>query len=136
MPIQEIWIKTNLPQGDLQLLTSCNASGVLRLTQSRYGIDQTTYFRDTVFGNLTWHATDDKEIAYANFKIVTQGHDRGTFRLKISYKPSWESGQNNYTTGLHWGNAVNVIQDHSLIGKTLTLYEASGEPYDYLIDIR
>ncbi|MGE4267058.1 MAG: hypothetical protein AB7F25_06455 [Deferribacterales bacterium] len=136
MPTKEVWIKTNLPEGDLQLLTSCNASGVLRLTQSGYGIDQTTYFRNTVFRNLAWRAIDGKEMARAKFKIFIHGNDRGTFTLEISYKPSWESGQNNYTTGLHWGDAVNVIQDHSLIGRTLTLYEVNNEPYDYLIDIR
>ncbi|HIF9462947.1 TPA: hypothetical protein ACX6SH_003523 [Photobacterium damselae] len=136
MSIHEMWIKTNLPQGDLQLLTSCHPSGVLRLTQSHYGIDQTTYFRNTVFGNLSWRLIDDKEMARANFKIVTQGNDRGVFGLNISHKPSWESNQNNYTTGLHWGDAVNVIQDHSLVGKTLTLYKARNESYDYLIEIQ
>lgn len=136
MSKHELWVKTDLPLGDLQLLTSCNASGVLRLTQSSYGIDQTTYFRNTVFGKLTWDSINGKEMASAKFKIFTQGIDRGVFNLDISYKQSWESNQNNYTTGLHWGDAVNVIQDHSLVGKTLTLYEALNEDYDYLIDIQ
>lgn len=136
MSINEVWIKNNLPRGDLQLLTSCHPSGVLRLTQSSYGIDQTTYFRYNVFDNLTWRLIDNKEMASANFKIVTQGNDRGIFRLEISHKESWESNQNNYTTGLHWGNAINVIQDHALVDKTLTLYKASNESYDYLIDIQ
>lgn len=135
MSIDEMWVKTNIPPGDLQLLTTCNASGVLRLTQSRYGIDQTTYFKDTVFGNLTWRIIDGKEMASANFKIITHGIDKGIFRLNISHKLEWESEQGNYTTGLHWGSAVNVVKDHSLVGKTLTLYRASEEGCDYLIDI-
>ncbi|MEO3684063.1 hypothetical protein ABHN84_17465 [Shewanella vesiculosa] len=129
------WIKRNIPEGDLQLLTTCNASGVLRLTQSNYGIDQTTYFRNNVFNSLTWIVTDGKEMASATFKLETNGQDRGLFRLNLSHKPSWEAEQSNYTTGLHWGTAIGVIQDDSLIGKTLTLYEAIDEGYDYLITI-
>lgn len=135
MSLNEKWVKNNLPQGDLQLLTTCNASGVLRLTQSNYGIDQTTYFRNLVFGQLSWHSIDNKEMASAIFKLETNGQNRGQFRLELSHKPSWESEQNNYTTGLHWGSAVSVVQDHSLVGKTLTLYEAIGESYDFLIKI-
>jgi hypothetical protein len=135
MALSEKWIKTNLPEGDLQLLTNCNASGVLRLTQSGYGIDQTVYFRDTVFRHLNWYSVDQKEMASAIFNLETNGQNRGNFTLDLSHKPSWESEQNNYTTGLHWGNATNHIQDPSLIGKTLTLYQATGESYDYAIKI-
>lgn len=136
MSLHEVWEKADLPRGDLQLLDTCHASGVLRLTQSNYGIDQTTYFRQTVFANLVWCPTNNKEMASANFKLVIDGQDRGVFRLELSHKPSWESNQNNYTTGLHWGAALGVIQDDRLVGKTLTLYEAHNEPYDYQIEIR
>lgn len=136
MSFQEVWIKNNLPQGDLQLLSESNASGVLRLTQSNYGIDQTTYFRNEVFSNLYWHTVDNKEMASACFNIVVDGIASGVFKLNISHKPSWECDQNNYTTGLHWGDATHIIQKQHLIGKMLTLYKAIDEDYDYLIDIR
>ena len=54
---QLIWLKPNLPKGDLQLLTQGHASGVLRLTQAGYQVngqtmeDQTTYFPAS---NLCW----------------------------------------------------------------------------------
>lgn len=136
MSLKELWIKNNLPQGDLQLLSESNPSGVLRLTQSNYGIDQTTYFRNIVFSNLSWHNIDNKEMASAYFSIVVDGISSGIFKLSISHKPSWECDQNNYTTGLHWGDATYIIQKPHLIGKTLTLYKAIDEDYDYLIDIR
>ncbi|MFW1954493.1 hypothetical protein ACG91D_02675 [Acinetobacter guillouiae] len=132
----EVWKKENLPTGDLQLLENSNASGVLRLTQASYKIDQTTYFRNQVFYNLNWQPIDGKEMASANFKLVINGKNHGTFYLEISHKPSWESNQNNYTTGLHWGTALSSVQNSSLIGKTLTLYQATNESYDFLIDIR
>lgn len=108
----------------------------MRLTQSDYGIDQTTYFRNIVFGDLIWNHIDSKEMTDARIKIVILAEEKGVYTLEISHKSSWESNQNNYTTGLHWGNAVNVIRDHALIHKTLTLFKATGENYDYLIDIR
>jgi hypothetical protein len=135
MSLSEKWVKDDLPLGDLQLLTTCRPSGVLRLTQSNYGIDQTTYFRNSVFGHLSWNPVAKKEMTNAIFKLEINGQSRGEFRLELSHDPLWESNQNNYTTGLHWGDATSVIQDHSLFGKTLTLYEATGESYDYLIKI-
>ncbi|WP_233964673.1 hypothetical protein [Pectobacterium versatile] len=135
MSLQQVWVKTNLPAGDLQLLTTCHPSGVLRLTQSGYGIDQTTYFRNDVFGDLAWNLIANKEMANANFRLKVNGVDVGVHNLEISHKASWESNQDNYTTGLHWGNATNLVQDDSLIGKNLILYKATGEGYDYLIEI-
>ena len=99
MSLNEKWVKNNLPLGDLQLLTTCNASGVLRLTQSDYEIDQTTYFRDVVFGHLSWNPVDKKEMANAIFRLETNGQNRGEFRLELSHDPLWESNQGNYTKG-------------------------------------
>ncbi|WP_123435432.1 hypothetical protein [Pseudomonas brassicacearum] len=136
MSLHKVWEKVNLPRGDLQLLDTSHASGVLRLTQSDYGIDQTNYFRHVVFVRLAWYPIDDKEMASANFKFLINGQDCGVFRLELSHKPSWESNQRNYTTGLHWGAALGVIQNEQLIGKTLTIYDARNEAYDYQIEIR
>ncbi|WP_082334011.1 hypothetical protein [Pseudomonas syringae] len=135
MPLVKVWEKENLPQGDLQLLTGSNASGVLRLTKSNYGIDHTTYFRNIVFAKLNWLPVNGKEMASANFKLVINGRPSGIYRLELSHKPSWESDQRNYTTGLHWGNAVSVIRIAGLVGKTLTMYESQSESYEYQLDI-
>lgn len=136
MPLNQVWIKQNLPAGDLQLLKTCHASGVLRLTQSNYGIDQTTYFRNNVFFKLNWVPVHGKEMASANFKIITHGIDRGDFLLEISHKPSWEANQDNYTTGIHLSPISHIIQDQALIGKDLYLFNAQGFNYDYLIEIK
>lgn len=135
MPMVKVWEKERLPLGDLQLLTDSNASGVLRLTKSNYGIDHTTYFRNSVFAKLNWYSVDGKEMASANFNLVIEGQPSGIFRLELSHKPSWESNQRNYTTGLHWGSAVDVIKIEGLVGKTLTMYEAQNENYEYQLNI-
>jgi hypothetical protein len=123
-----VWRKNSLPKGDLQLLSQGHSSGVLRLTQSEYSvngslIDQKSYFRDVVFSHLNWQPIDGKEMATAQFTLCIQGESKGLFNLEISHKPSWESGQNNYTTGLHWGGATIHIQQNCLIGKDLILSE-------------
>jgi len=135
MPLQKIWEKVNLPRGDVQLLQNSNASGVLRLTQSNYSIDQTVYFRHQIFAHLPWIATQGKEMTKAAFDLVIGGKSCGVFNLEISHKDSWESNQDNYTTGLHWGAALKYVQDENLIGKTLTLYAAQGESFQFRIEI-
>lgn len=135
MSIQQVWQKENLPPGDLQLLEASHASGVLRLTQANNQIDQTTYFRNVVFSQLNWINIHGKEMASANFNLVIDGKVTGIFNLDISHKPSWESNQSNYTTGLHWGQALPHIKNDALIGKTLILYKADKEPFDYQINI-
>jgi hypothetical protein len=135
MAIVEVWSKSNLPVGDVQLLENSHASGVLRLTQADYGIDQTTYFRDQIFAELAWYPIDGKEMANASFRIITENIDHGIFNLAISHKPSWESQQNNYTTGLHWGDALGIVQNIALVGKKLSLYKVTDDTYDFLIKI-
>ncbi len=135
MSLVKVWEKKNIPRGDLQLLTESNASGVLRLTQAGNGIDQTTYFRNNVFAKLNWQPVNGKEMAEASFNLVIQGVPSGMYSLELSHKPSWESDQGNYTTGLHWGNAVALIKIQDLIGKTLTMYKAQDETYQFQLDI-
>jgi hypothetical protein len=134
-----VWKKNNLPQGDLQMLDQGHSSGVLRLTQAGYVnngrvINQTDYFRNDVFSSLQWRATDGKEVAMARFTLIIGSNQVGTFNLNISHKPSWESGQNNYTTGLHWGDVTPHIQREELVGKDLTLYKVNADNFTISID--
>ncbi len=138
----EVWSKPNLPKSDLQFPgASGNATGVLRLTQAKFEvagavIDQTTYFRKIVFGSLKWAASSGKETAQAQFTLTIAGVIVGTFDLMLSHKAAWEAGQGNYTTGLHWGAALPLINDASLVGRELRLYApaAPGAPYVISID--
>lgn len=130
-----LWVKPKLPRGDLQLLKTCNASGVLRLTQAGMNMDWTTYFRNSVFGKLQWRMLGGKEVSHANFKIVLNGVDHGQHVLKISHKPSWESNQSNYTTAIHWGD-FKEIKDWRLFGKALYLSRGEdNESYDFIITV-
>lgn len=136
-----IWEKPKLPEGDLQLLTQGHISGVLRLTQAKFKtdgavIDQTTYFRKNVFGALAWAAgSKGKEVATGKFALVISGVYLGSFNLSISHKAAWESGQGNYTTGLHWGEATPLIRKPELVGRTLRLYRPAASEAPFVIEI-
>lgn len=124
-----VWQKTNLPASDVQRQPG-NVTGGLRLTQARWSvadrlINQTTYFRNDVFGKLTWREWKSQpfsERTEADFDVYILGQSYGLHQLAISHKPSGEAGQNNYTTILHWGELGATIRMLNLTGKTLSLY--------------
>jgi len=138
-----LWQKRNLPASDVQR-QSGNVIGGLRLTQADWKvsgnpIDQTTYFRNTVFGHLLWQTWKTKpfnEKAETNFDVYLLGKNYGTHRLMISHKPSGEAGQRNYTTILHWGNLAETIRRLNLVGKTFNLYSPpKGQAEPFVIEV-
>jgi HKD family nuclease len=124
-----LWQKTNLPASDAQRQKG-NVTGGLRLVQAKWKvldsfIDQTTYFRNEVFGNLNWSVWKEKpysERAEADFDVYLLGQSYGIHQLMISHKPSGEAGQHNYTTILHWSDLAETIHELNLVGKTFNLY--------------
>lgn len=137
-----IWRKRLVPS-DVQSQTG-NPTGGVRLTQAQFvtpagaRIDQTTYFRNTVFGGLPWtvgRRHPYREDASAWFRLRVRGQDWGVHQLRISHKPSGESGQNNYTTILHWGDLGGRVADASLAGVLLTLHAPASKGDPYLIEI-
>ena len=97
-----------------------NVTGGLRLTQagwevSENPINQTTYFRDDVFGHLEWSEWKIKpysEIAEADFIIEILGKSYGAYRLAITHKPQRRSS----TRKLHYDFALGRFsRDNSAI---------------------
>jgi len=138
---QLVWSKPNLPRSDLQL-NAANAPGVLRLTQAGYKvnghvIDQTTYFRNTVFSSVNWHHDHaaGKDVAVAPISLVIAGVQVGNFDLPLSHKPAWAAAQGNYTTGLHWADATVHIRKSGLIGRDLNLYLPTSVGGKFVIEI-
>ncbi len=138
-----VWQKNNLPASDVQRQAG-NVTGGLRLTQAKWKvgddlIDQTTYFRNDVFGNLAWRewrSSPYSERTEADFDVYILEKNYGLHQLAISHKPSGEAGQNNYTTILHWGDLGNTIRALNLVGKTFSLYAPpDGEIEPFTIQI-
>lgn len=138
-----LWEKPNLPESDLQLLAHSGNPGVLRLTQAKFEvnghrIDQRTYFRNTVFGNLAWVVDPNdpgKEMTNVSVSLVISGVNLGEFELRMSHKPAWAAGQGNYTTGLHWDDAVEHIRKPNLKGRTFRLFAPSLPHGRYVLEI-
>lgn len=138
-PIQNrvlVWQKVSLSQSDAQRVSAGTAiTGNLKLSQARFRvnnafIDQTTYFRNNIFHNLTWVNTkpnnNSYEEAFCPFDITILGNAVGTHTLKLSHDPVRIAGQGNTPTWLHWGNAlIPLLQQSNITGKTLNLYTDS-----------
>lgn len=138
---QLVWAKPNLPATDLKL-NAAHAAGVLRLTQAKFKvngtvIDQKTYFRNQVFATLNWtfNTGAQKDEAVAPVSLVIAGVHVGDFDMPLSHKPAWESGQGNYTTGLHWDDATSHIKHFGLVGRTLKLYQPASVGGRYVVEI-
>lgn len=139
-----VWVRRSLPASSVQQFAAgTNPTGGLRLVQDRFFasgavIDQTTYFRNVVFGGYAWaqvSLTPFVEVAVVPFEITIRGVNVGTFNLSIRHKPSGDAGQNNYTTSISWGNAVAHITAQDLTGSRLELYSpvVAGSPFEIVI---
>lgn len=104
-------------------------TGDLRLVQAKKDndqeIEQTTYFRDDVFGRLIWNvvkAAPLSEVAEVDFDITILGRPYGNHILAVSHKPSGEADQGNYTTNIRWGSFAPTLQDVDISDRMLRLY--------------
>lgn len=137
-----LWEKM-LSATDAQVQTG-HATGDLRLVQAKWKvagrtINQTTYFRDDVFGNFKWGVVKQhplNELTKVFFKIIIQGRLMGTYKLAVRHKPSGEASQGNYTTSILWGAKLSrLIRSMNLTGKTLRLFDPSGNKKRFIIEI-
>lgn len=131
-----VWQKLSLSQSDAQQVPSGTAiTANLKLSQARFKvsnviIDQTIYFRNQVFNNLTWVQTkannNSYEEAFCPFDITILGNPIGVHTLKLSHDPVRIAGQGNTPTWLHWGNSLlPFLQQTNITGRTFNLYVAN-----------
>jgi len=121
-----------------------NPTGGARLTQARFlvqgqHINQTTYFRNDLFGGFIWTVARRRplrEEVIIDFDLTILGQHFGVQQLTVSHKPTGEGGQGNYTTILHWGDLSGQIRDLNLVRRTLTLFApAPGTTQPFFIEI-
>jgi len=136
-----LWEKVLTPSDILQAKAGTNPTGSLRLSQARRrDIDQTTYFRQDIFGSFRWvsvRARNPTEATTVLFNVKILGVDKGNVSLEIRHKPSLEAGQGNFTTSISWGTLSNDIRAQNLTGRTLHLYapqQGTNEPFFIEID--
>jgi HKD family nuclease len=148
MPVSKgklVWQKKLTDSDALTITkTGTNPTGGLRLTQARWKhlgkiIEQTTYFRDNLFGLFDWEivkTTPKVEISQILFNLNILGQEVGTHLLKVRHKPSGEAEQGNYTTSISWGEVSEFIRVAKLSGKKFKLYAPEdGETEPFFIEI-
>jgi hypothetical protein len=121
------WSKT-LPASDAQRKATGNQSGAVALTQGDYArqIDQTTYFRQTLFGTEAWipetaSTGQPKEVANVSMRVSIDGVDYGELDFRVSNASNRESGQNNYTAQLHLEPISPLFSQSDMTGKKLEI---------------
>ncbi|MGC1391021.1 MAG: phospholipase D family protein [Bacteroidales bacterium] len=129
-----VWQKKDLPNSDAQQVSGNTAiTGVIRLGDANYKIDgekidRNTYFRNSVFGDLTWTSelrtnNSPLQVTKCKFNITIEKVNLGEHELKISHDPDRISGQHNIPTTIHWGAVLNsYLKKNNITGKTLNLY--------------
>ena len=148
MPRELVWEK-RLSKTDAQRQTG-NQTGDIRLTQARFiyqgkTINQTTYFREIVFGECEWNESYSKkgikreytfrEVTTAKFQIVLDNGRKWNLYLDISHKPSGEAKQGNYTTGIRWGpRMMDFLElESDLTGYKLELFKLGPNEFEMQI---
>lgn len=142
-----VWRSRGLKRRDLCIPTgpTTNQTGSMFWKKGDLEIDQFTYFRNEVFGELDWSfdprpARAHHERSEANFTLMVKGVNLGSFKLRLSHnsKPSDAVvEQGNSVTQISWGDAKKHIASEDLLGRIMTLHKRSvpgGKP-DFLLEI-
>lgn len=88
-------------------------------------IDQTTHFRNEVFGQLNWRVVKTQpfsEVAETDFDVTILGVHYGNRLLTVSHKPDGEADEGNYTTNIRWGSLTAMLKDVDIHHRMFYLY--------------
>lgn len=140
-----VWESKSLTRRDLSIpdAAGTHATGSINLDKGLLpeSVDQRHYFRDDVFPDLAWtatNATGKVEQAFAKFQLVLKGISYGEFDLRIGHSTDTASPtykQNNAMTRLSWGPMHAYIARPDLIGRTLALYRDKADSTRFVLEI-
>ena len=119
-----------------------NRTGHLTLVQSGHPIAHTTWFREDLFAEAEWNQQGGRERATITFHVHVRGgengdslQDLGRIPLEVRHTPSFESGQGNRTTAVHWGETMhNRFRQHNYTGYYVTIERTSAGEFRMIID--
>ena len=122
------------PQGQ-----NTNPTGHLTLTQGGNPIQQATWFREDLFIGEDWAQftapSGRRERATITFQVQIAGEDIGEVALEVRYTPSFESGQGNRTTTLHWGTTMgNRFRQNDYTNYYVTIERSESGEFLMVID--
>lgn len=104
------------PQG-----ANTNPTGHLTLVQAGHPINSATWFREALFGGLSWSGPSTKERLTQAMQITIDGKSMGVHKIDISHTPSFEANQGNRATVLHWGVLGHYMHQKDRSGCVVTI---------------
>lgn len=136
---EEVWKSNKLTKSNLGIVKKgTNPKGEMSLGKGQYrSINQFTYFRNDIFGNLQWERNrNEDEIANAHFTLILCGVNYGEYTLKLLHKRKGMIAykQNNYVTSIRWGDISHLVKNKNLLGRELILYRSKNKKH-FVIDI-
>lgn len=130
-----VWRK-QMSSSDAQHLRTSNSkrTGNLRLARGEVNdIDQKSFFREVMFGDAAWSATQTargiKEEAIIPFEVVIDATDHGYINLKIDHAEYRIARQANIPTWLHWGALSSVLRATNYTGAWVIIERRTDGTY-------
>jgi HKD family nuclease len=139
-----MWESKDLTERDLNVPTGAttNPTGSINLDKGQMAddVDHRHYFREDVFPDLSWGATNRPTVeeAHAKFQLVLKGISYGDYDLRIAHTKGTTSKaylQRNAMTRLSWGPMRDLVGRRDLIGRTLRLYRDKADPTRFVLEI-
>ena len=119
------WKRMSAADAQHPASSKTNPTGSLKLTQAGHDIDQTNFFRNTMFGDANWASERRSrgvyEEAIVSVEVVVEGVNRGRMNIKIDHAAYRVAGQGNVSTWLHWGELRDVLQGVNYTGAWVIL---------------
>ncbi|WP_182112335.1 MULTISPECIES: phospholipase D family protein [unclassified Actinotalea] len=134
-PFVEWWSKT-LPASDAQRKQSGNQSGVIALTQAdrRGEIDQTSFFRNDLFGGLLWQQTPTRtghmmDAAQVRMHTTVLGAYLGVLPFEVTHDHFREQQRSNYTAKLALGPIRDRFAQIDMTGTSIEIGRDAAGAY-------
>lgn len=139
-----MWRSKDLTERDLGIPSGKNThpTGSINLDKGLLdpSVDHRHYFREEVFAALDWgpsrHSTVEE--AYARFRLIVKGIERGEFELRVGHTTSTTTPsylQRNAMTRLSWGPTKEFVARRNLVGRTMAVYRDRVDQTRFVIEI-
>lgn len=115
--------------------SNTNPTGHLTLVQAKHPINRSSWFKDAFFGDENWKRVGKgKESTSVPFDVTILGTPYGVHSLNVTHTPTFEAGQSNRTTVLHWGTDVGaILRAQNLKGNFVSLERLSDGTFNLVV---